>query len=114
MADRATYSVQALAIRWDCSRSHVYRMVERGEIESFSIGGLLRIRSSEVERIECQTMQSKGSEAVGQSSGETTKAKDIDMRSTRPVGLKPRQKRASAGISASVLNGPWERSSPHT
>jgi excisionase family DNA binding protein len=49
------YSVATLADRWQCSRQHVYGMINRGELRAFKLGAkLYRIPSEEVEK--CETL----------------------------------------------------------
>ena len=51
-----------IALRWQCSERHVRKMIDRGELPSFRLGGkLLRIRSEDVEAFECQNGGSQGS-----------------------------------------------------
>ena len=40
------------AIRWDCTRQHIYNLIKRGEIKAFKTGSHDRIPPSEVERVE--------------------------------------------------------------
>lgn len=51
MDDKAL-TVSQLADRWQCSRQHVYSMIERGEIVAFKIGRSTRISAAEIRRIE--------------------------------------------------------------
>lgn len=47
------YSVATLADRWQCSRQHVYGMINRGELRAFKLGAkLFRIPAEEVEKCE--------------------------------------------------------------
>lgn len=51
----APYSPKSLAERWGIKPNCVYKMVSRGELGAFKLGGtLLRIPASEVERVEGQ------------------------------------------------------------
>lgn len=50
------YSVATLAEHWGCGTDTVYSLIRGGDLPAFKLGGkLLRIRSDEVERYECQT-----------------------------------------------------------
>lgn len=43
-----------IAARWNCSPAHVRRLIQRGELPSFRIGGkFIRVRLDEVEKYEC-------------------------------------------------------------
>lgn len=48
------YSVKALAEKWECSPKHIYNLIHRGHLKSFSIGLRrgTRITDKEVERWE--------------------------------------------------------------
>ncbi|MGI9449355.1 MAG: excisionase family DNA-binding protein [Geminicoccaceae bacterium] len=37
------FTVGALAEHWDCSRSHVYNLIQRGEVRCIKVGRLVRI-----------------------------------------------------------------------
>lgn len=52
------FSPETLADRWACSAEKVRQMCRAGEIASFRLGKLIRIPSTEVERIECQIIDS--------------------------------------------------------
>jgi len=51
MTDKA-FTINDLCERWGCSRNTIYRMIERGELRTFRIGGNQRISAAEVARIE--------------------------------------------------------------
>lgn len=103
------FTVQQLAERWACHRSHIYRMIERGEITPFYVGTLARIPASEVERIECPKPRSASNDSGkdGPLSGTTKPAPAGVTSSTRPIGLGQRPKRGGGGKPATVLPGPW-------
>ena len=103
------YSPETLAERWGCTPSHVRKMVRRGDLRAFRLGGkLLRIPAVEVERIEAmdpcedetEAQESHGSpnsEAATPSSGTTIEANGIAARLARltpaprrPVSLNTR------------------------
>ncbi|MBU6167104.1 MAG: excisionase family DNA-binding protein [Alphaproteobacteria bacterium] len=112
MATRAAlpcFTVAQLAERWACHRSHVYRMIDRGEITPFYVGTLARIHASEVERIECPKPLSASSASApdGPLSGATATAHGGVTASTRPIGLGQRRKPAGDGKPATVLPGRW-------
>lgn len=62
MTEPAAYSVQTLAKRWGCSRTHIYTRIRGGELRHFRFGTLIRIPRVEVERIEaCGSSYTGGS-----------------------------------------------------
>ncbi len=69
--ERAPYSVARLAERWECSERLIYKLIERGDLQCFRPGSLIRISAAEVERFECQTTACSGSGAASQSSTST-------------------------------------------
>src|SRR3546814_20892325 len=50
--DIRPYSVPQLAERWGCSDSMIRKLINEGELQSFRIGWLIRIRAAEAERYE--------------------------------------------------------------
>src|SRR3990167_3095832 len=48
------YSPETLAEHWDCSVSHIKKMLRSGALRGFKIGTMWRIAAAEVERFECQ------------------------------------------------------------
>jgi excisionase family DNA binding protein len=106
----ACFTVQQLAARWACHRSHIYRMIDAGEIAPFRIGTLIRIPTSEVERIECPQippLPSNDSGVDGPSNGSMPKAGPTVTSCTRPIGLGQRPKPAGDGRPGTVLPGRW-------
>lgn len=101
------FTVARLAERWECSEGAIRRRIVAGELRTFRIGALIRIPASEVERIECQNTQSSASMEDMPSSGESPMEIEAGDVFPPPIasGRKPRP--ASAGVSATVLNGPW-------
>lgn len=64
------FTPATLAQRWMCSERHVRNLVTSGELPSFRVGGkLLRIKLEDVERYECQSGESQGSEENSASLG---------------------------------------------
>jgi len=57
----SAYSPAGLSKHWGCSQGHIYNMIHSGQLRFFRIGNLIRIATSEVERIEC------GSSSTGES-----------------------------------------------
>lgn len=51
-SSRPPFSVRRLADRWSCSEGLIRKMIKNGMVQSFTIGTLIRIPMSEVERIE--------------------------------------------------------------
>ncbi len=48
------FTPETLAERWECHPSTIRKMIGRGELKHFRVGGtLLRIRAGDVEEIEC-------------------------------------------------------------
>ncbi len=63
------YTPKTLAERWQCNARHIRRMVDRGDLPGFRLGGkLLRIRGEDVEAYECACSDTEES---GPSHGET-------------------------------------------
>ncbi len=53
MSHPNVYTPETLAERWQCSASHIRKMIGRGELPYFRVGGsLLRIRARDVEEFE--------------------------------------------------------------
>lgn len=50
---RPPFSVRSLAERWDCSEAMIRKLIKAGDLQCFTIGTLIRIPMTEVERIEC-------------------------------------------------------------
>lgn len=64
-----------VAEMWQCSESHIRKMIARGELPAFRLAGkLLRIRLDDVEAFECQNGGSPDSEANTASPGMTMPA----------------------------------------
>ena len=78
MSDRPTFTVAALAQRWECSETAVRRMIKREELQSFRIGALIRIPLAAVEAHECQNLIPSSDEA-------TTMSSNIQMPQSRPA-----------------------------
>ncbi|TIL72301.1 MAG: helix-turn-helix domain-containing protein [Mesorhizobium sp.] len=54
-----------MAKRWECSESHVRKLIRRGELPHFRLGGkLLRIRTFDVEEFEARLTPSADQEPV--------------------------------------------------
>jgi excisionase family DNA binding protein len=45
-------SVLQLSKRWECSRAHIYHMIERGELPALRMGSAVRIRIVDIEAFE--------------------------------------------------------------
>lgn len=104
------FSVRTLAQRWECSEGVIRKMIEEGRLKPFRIGVLIRIPAAEVERFEqCQNTPSSDSAPATLSSGETRTERGTGISLPRPIGLERKQRPASAGSSAPVIRGPWER-----
>tara|TARA_B100001057_G_C22480784_1_gene806367 strand:- start:397 stop:756 length:360 start_codon:yes stop_codon:yes gene_type:complete len=101
------FTVATLADRWQCSEGAIRNMLDRGELQSFRIGALIRIRADEVERIECQNTPCSDSGAVSQSSGEKTESA-AEQPSTPKIGRARKPRPAASGRTATIHHGPWE------
>ena len=54
-----SYTPAQLAKRWQCSRTHIYTLIQDGTIQNtFKLGRLIRIKESEVRKIECGNLKS--------------------------------------------------------
>ena len=61
MSMEKPFTVKALAERWSCSGSYIYKLIAEGKLRAFHLGGVLkRVSSEEVERWENGTI-SQGS-----------------------------------------------------
>ena len=71
MSERTIYTPETLADRWQCSPSQIRKMIGRGQLPAFRLGGrLLRIRARDVEEFEQCSGDSDDTEASGQQSPE--------------------------------------------
>ncbi|WP_294189006.1 helix-turn-helix domain-containing protein [uncultured Sphingomonas sp.] len=71
----AVFDVAGLAKHWGCSTDTIYSLIASGNLAAFKLGGkLLRIRSDEVERFECQTTASNDTATGSPSSGTRTES----------------------------------------
>jgi hypothetical protein len=78
------FSPQTLAERWECSAQKIRQMCRAGEIGWFPVGPkLMRIPANEVERIECQSIDSSSIEANGAS---PTELPAVELRLARMTG----------------------------
>ncbi|GAM01882.1 helix-turn-helix domain-containing protein [Sphingomonas parapaucimobilis] len=77
----SVYSVSSLAEHWGCGTDTVYSLIKSGDLPAFKLGGrLLRVRSEEVEKFECQNIASNDIEKSSPSSGtRTDDATDIRL-----------------------------------
>jgi excisionase family DNA binding protein len=74
---KTPYTPETLADRWRCSASHVRKMIGRGELPAFRLGGrLLRVRARVVEEFErCGDLDDI--ETSGQQSPEPDRAESV-------------------------------------
>jgi excisionase family DNA binding protein len=94
LADERPYTPETLAERWGCSAAHVRKMIRKGDLPAFTIGGkLLRIAVAEVERYECrgENSDSRDTGAGSRPSMSTTQALDDAARSARMIATAQRQ-----------------------
>lgn len=77
----SVFSVSSLAEHWGCGTDTVYSLIKSGDLPAFKLGGrLLRVRSEEVEKFECQNIASNDTEKSSLSSGmKTDDATDIRL-----------------------------------
>jgi len=76
MTGKAAFSPSQLATRWGVSTTHIYGLIDSGELKAFKLGSLYRIKAEEVDRIEgvgiaCASSSTKEN---GTSSGTTESA----------------------------------------
>jgi excisionase family DNA binding protein len=63
---KAVLTPEEVAERWHCSASHVRKLINRGELPHFRLGGkLLRVPLSELEKWECRSSRCSDSGADG-------------------------------------------------
>ncbi|MEM9879954.1 MAG: helix-turn-helix domain-containing protein [Pseudomonadota bacterium] len=83
------FSPRTLAERWDVSPAHIRNMIASKELDAFRLGKLYRIPVEEVERFECQTMNSVGTEESEQSNGLDQTESETGARLARLTVAKP-------------------------
>lgn len=88
------YSPATLADRWGCSAETVRQMCRRGELSWFSLGKLIRIPASEVERVECLNGGSSGTEDNGASPSVVPAS---ELRLARMIGAGPKLSLVKSG-----------------
>lgn len=102
------FSVPSLAARWECSEGLIRKMIDRGEIEAFRLGTLIRIHVHEVNRIECQIpTASSASEDPSPSSIEMQRESDAAVASTPKIGRARKPRHGGSGQEATIHRGPW-------
>ena len=102
MTSRAAFSPERLGDRWGCSSQTIRQMYRRGELRGFRLGRLIRIPSSEVERVECQqNTDLSGTEASGAS---PTELPAVELRLARMIGDGPRLSLVRFGADSSSQN----------
>jgi excisionase family DNA binding protein len=84
------FSPQTLAERWGCSPQKIRLMCRSGELASFTLGKLIRIPASEVERIECQSGGSSSIESNGASPIRFLGLDGAELRLERMIGAGPK------------------------
>src|SRR5436189_3486183 len=67
------HTPETLAERWRCSSRHVRNLINRGELRSFRLGKLFRIRDEAVEEYECQNQKSTQSDGAGENLSSSTR-----------------------------------------
>jgi excisionase family DNA binding protein len=73
MTTRPAFSPSQLADRWKVSTTHIYGLIDSGELKAFKLGSLYRIKAEEVDRIEGVGIEcaSSSTKENGTSSGTT-------------------------------------------
>lgn len=96
------YTPRSLALRWACSEQHVRNLIARGDLTIFHVGSLIRIRQSEVERVEAgeERCGSSGIEERGAPTGATKKVGPVVDLSARKIA-----QRRSAGSPTTTRSG---------
>lgn len=99
-------TVADLASRWQCGQSTVRSLIKRGELATFRIGTLIRIKADEVERFECQTTRCSDFGEDSPLSGESTESA-ADEPSTPQIDRARKPRHADYGKGATIHPGPW-------
>ena len=110
----APFSVSQLAHRWGCSEGLIRKLIREGRLQCFRPGTLIRIAVSEVERYECQNMQtnipSSDSAADLPSSGKNQMEQVIEsavaVSLPRKIGRAPKRKPVNFGKERILPPGP--------
>lgn len=100
------FTVPSLAARWECSEGLIRKMIERGELNSFRIGVLIRVPADEVERIECKNTPSSGFADRSPSYGEKMECAE-DEGFTPKIGRARRPRPGEFGKTGMIHHGPW-------
>ena len=101
------FTVERLALRWECSEGLIRKMIARGDLQSFRIGTLIRIPADEVKRVECNPIASNDCEADMPSSGKSRESEE-GKGSTRKIGRARRPRPGACGKTATIHRGPWQ------
>lgn len=108
------YTVADLAARWQCGESTVRKLINRGELDAFRIGTLIRISADEVEKYECRTIRCSDSAADSRSSGQKTQQNPSAHQATEDaepytpkIGRARKPRHAGYGKGATIHHGPW-------
>lgn len=101
-----SFTVADLAARWQCGQSTVRNLIKRGELATFRIGTLIRIKADEVERFECQNTLCSDFAADTPLSGERMESA-ADEHSTPQIDRARKPRHADYGKLATVHPGPW-------
>jgi excisionase family DNA binding protein len=91
------FSPETLGERWACSAQTVRLMVRRGELAAFKLGKLYRIPASEVERVECQNIESSNTEANLASPGRAPSVDGLELRLARMSGAQQKLSLVGSG-----------------
>lgn len=100
-AQAKPFSPETLAERWGCSAEKVRGMYRSGELPGFRLGKLIRIPANEVERYECQSTPSHGTEESLQSLGASQDDRTRDeSRLARLTNGRPKQSAEKFGTAS--------------
>src|SRR5438874_1829945 len=86
------YTVRTLAERWECSESHVYNLIQRGELAAKRLGKLIRIPAAAVARFEEIDTWPDCANSDGPRPSTSSGAKDdrvVEFRQGRAIAKKP-------------------------
>ena len=90
---------EQVAIRWQCSPSHVRREIAAARLPAFRLGGkLLRIKLSDVEAYECQNSSCNDSEADGPSPSTSPELASVVIGLKRAMQRKRRENSSEPGV----------------
>jgi excisionase family DNA binding protein len=104
MTHARPFSPETLGAHWGCSSEKIRQMCRAGEIASFRLGKLYRIPAYEVERFECQNIDSSNTE---DNTASPTELPADELRLARMIGDGPKLSlvKSGAGSTGQPRNG---------